>query len=199
MMTQPAKTEREVRSLVLPVETRSAGEQMTVAGYAAIFGDVTVVADLFEETIQRGAFTRSVRADDVRAFFGHDSRSVLGRKQAGTLRLAEDAKGLAVEIDLPDTTLGRDVRTLIERGDISGMSFGFQCVAEEWDFSRPMARRTITDLDLYEVSIVSVPAYAGTSIALRSLEHARGSSEIRCFIPARQLRMKMRQDLALRR
>ena len=192
------KTEREVRSLMRAVETRADGDRMTVAGYAAVFGEVTDVSGVFEETIARGSFARSVRDDDVRAFFGHDTSLVLGRRQAGTLRLSEDAKGLAVEIDLPDTTLGRDVRALIARGDVSGMSFGFEAVQEDWDFSRAMPRRTITDVNLFEVSIVSIPAYAGTSIALRSLELARGS-EIRCFVPAARLRMKARLDLALRK
>ncbi|MUZ65326.1 HK97 family phage prohead protease [Agrobacterium vitis] len=193
----PKPGERERRSLVLPVETRDDGERMTVAGYAANFGEIANVADLFEESIAPGAFTRSLRADDIRAFYDHKSALVLGRNRAGTLRLSEDAKGLAVEIDLPDTTVGRDVRTLIARGDVSGMSFGFGAIGEEWDFSRAMPRRTLTDLNLFEVSIVSIPAYAGTSIALRSLESARGS-ETRSFLSATRLRMKIGLDLARR-
>lgn len=189
--------ERERRSLAQPVETRMDGERMTVAGYAAVFGEVTNVADMFEEAIAPGAFARSLLGDDIRAFFDHDTALVLGRNRAGTLRLKEDARGLAVEIDLPETTAGRDVRTLIARGDVSGMSFGFAARGEEWDFTRALPRRTITDLTLYEVSIVSIPAYAGTSIALRSLESAR-SQEARSFVPAMRLRMKIGLDLARR-
>ncbi|MDQ0456037.1 HK97 family phage prohead protease [Rhizobium paknamense] len=196
-MMAPKPGERERRSLAQPVETRADGERMTVAGYAAIFGEVTMVGDLFEETIAPGTFARSLRGDDIRAFYDHDTALVLGRNRAGTLRLAEDARGLSVEIDLPDTTAGRDVRTLIARGDVSGMSFGFEAVGEEWDFTRALPRRTITDVNLFEVSIVSIPAYAGTSIALRSLECAR-RSDTRSFLPATRLRMKMSLDLARR-
>ncbi|MBF2716273.1 HK97 family phage prohead protease [Agrobacterium vitis] len=198
MTPKPKPGERERRSLVLPVEARGDGERMTVAGYAANFGDVSTIAGVFEETIAPGAFARSLRSDDIRAFYDHDTAHVLGRNRAGTLRLSEDAKGLAVEIDLPDTTVGRDVRTLIARGDVSGMSFGFEAVGEEWDFSRSMPRRTLTDLNLFEVSIVSIPAYAGTSIALRSLEHARGdtrSHHTRSHGLATRLRLKIGLDL----
>jgi uncharacterized protein len=196
-MTKPKPGEHERRSLVSPVETRADGERMTVAGYAATFGEVTNVADVFDETIAPGAFSRSLRSADIRAFFDHDTALVLGRNRSGTLRLSEDAKGLAVEIDLPDTTAGRDVRTLISRGDVSGMSFGFEAIGEDWDFSRAMPRRTITDVNLFEVSIVSIPAYVGTSIALRSLQSARGS-ETRSFMSTTRLRMKIGIDLARR-
>lgn len=195
----PNRSEKQIRSLVRKVETRADGERMTVAGYAAIFGEVADIAGIYREVIARGAFSRSLRTDDVLALFGHDSGRLLGRTTSGTLRLAEDAKGLSVEIDLPDTTDGRDVRTLIARGDISGMSFGFNIVHEEWDFSAEPPLRTIIDVDLVEVSVVSAPAYAGTSIALRSLESARAEIENRHFVPALRLRMKVGLDLALRK
>ncbi|MCM2292288.1 HK97 family phage prohead protease [Allorhizobium sp. BGMRC 0089] len=195
--TLPKTGERECRSLVQPVETRTQGAGMTVRGYAAVFGEVAEVAGVFAETVAPGAFARSLGSDDIRAFYDHDTALVLGRNRAGTLRLAEDGKGLAVEIDLPDTSAGRDVRTLIERGDVSGMSFGFEVVSEEWDFSQPMPLRTIRDVNLFEVSIVSIPAYAGTTIALRSLESAR-KTDIRSFAPLARLRMKIGLDLTQR-
>src|SRR3546814_1026934 len=89
----------------------------------------------------------------------------------GTLRLKEDDKGLAVEIDLPDTSDGRDVATLIQRGDVSGMSFGFRVTHDEWDETVDPPVRTVHAVELREVSVVSEPAYEGTSIALRSEEH----------------------------
>ncbi len=195
MTTQP---EKQIRSLVRAVETRADGDRMTVVGYAAIFGEEADIAGIYREVIARGAFSRSLRTADVRALFGHDSARLLGRSSSGTLKVFEDAKGLAVEIDLPDTTDGRDVRALIARGDISGMSFGFNAVKEDWDFSAEPPLRTLIDLDLIEVSIVSVPAYAGTSIALRSLESARAAVENRHHMPAKRLRMKVGLDLAQR-
>ncbi len=164
----------ELRSLVAPVERRAAGEgTVTVAGYAAVFGEWADIYGWFEETVARGAFTNTLRTADVRAYFDHDRGRGLGRSTAGTLRLTEDAKGLFVEIDLPDTTDGRDVATLIERGDVSGMSFGFSVLRQEWDETVDPPRRTILEVELREVSIVSEPAYDGTSIAMRSLEAVR--------------------------
>lgn len=164
----------ELRSLVAPVERRAdGGGTVTVAGYAAVFGEWADIYGWFEETVARGAFTNTLRTADVRAYFDHDRGRVLGRSTAGTLRLTEDAKGLFVEIDLPDTTDGRDVATLIERGDVSGMSFGFSVLRQEWDETVDPPRRTILEVELREVSIVSEPAYDGTSIAMRSLEAVR--------------------------
>lgn len=172
MTTKPDGAEK--RSLVLPVEHRADDSgKMTVVGYAAVFGEVADIGGWFHEVIARGAFANTLRTADVRAYFDHDRGRVLGRSNAGTLRLNEDDKGLHVEIDLPDTSDGRDVKTLIERGDISGMSFGFFVLRQEWDETVDPPKRTILEVDLREVSIVSEPAYDGTSIALRSLDDAR--------------------------
>lgn len=168
------KPEAEVRTLVLPVEHRSddAGK-MTVTGYAAVFGEVADIGGWFKEVVARGAFANTLKTADVRAYFAHDSGRVLGRMSAGTLRCQEDDKGLRVEIDLPDTTDGRDAKALIERGDVSGMSFRFEAVRQEWDETVDPAKRTLLEVRLGEVSIVSEPAYEGTSVALRSLDEAR--------------------------
>lgn len=188
------KNEAELRSLVLPVEARAAGDKMTVVGYAAVFNEVAEIGSWFKEQISEGAFTDTLKSDDVRAYFDHDRGRVLGRSGSGTLRLVEDDKGLLVEIDLPDTTDGRDVRTLIERGDISGMSFGFMVRKEQWDETQDPPLRTIMVVELREVSIVSEPAYDGTSIALRSLEVARGEvpHPARARISARKADMEMK-------
>ncbi|MCX5570611.1 HK97 family phage prohead protease [Kaistia nematophila] len=196
MTTRP---EAEQRSLVLPVERRAEGDTTTVSGYAATFGDVADIGGYFKEVLARGAFTKTLQKADVRAFFDHDRGRVLGRTTAGTLRLQEDAKGLAVEIDLPDTSDGRDIRTLIERGDISGMSFGFVVLRQEWDESGEIPLRTILEVELREVSIVSEPAYDGTSIALRSLDSARKEKRRQNFTAAAyRLRMKTNLDLRIR-
>ena len=162
----------ESRSVHSRVEFRTGSSgKTTVAGYAAVFGEEADIGGYFREVIAKGAFANSVRTADVRAYFDHDSGRVLGRRSAGTLRLNEDAKGLAVEIDLPDTTDGRDVKTLIERGDVSGMSFGFMVTKQEWDETGDVPLRTVLEAELYEVSIVSIPAYDGTSIALQRSDH----------------------------
>lgn len=198
MTTKPDGGEQ--RSLVRPVEYRAGeGGAATVAGYAAVFGEVADINGYFQEVIQRGAFSKTLQSADVRAYFGHDSARILGRSTAGTLRLREDDKGLSVEIDLPDTSDGRDVKVLIERGDISGMSFGFSVLRQEWDETVDPPKRTILEVELHEVSIVSEPAYEGTSIALRSLEDARKERRQQNFsAAAKRIGMKVSIDLRMR-
>lgn len=191
--------ESETRSLSQPVEGRESEGRMTVAGYAAVFGEAADIGGWFDEVLAPGAFTETLRSADVRAYFGHDRNRVLGRSASGTLRLSEDQKGLAVEIDLPDTSDGRDARALIQRGDITGMSFGFRVTREEWDETGDKPRRTIREVELHEVSIVSEPAYDGTSIALRSLDAARRERRQQNFnAAARRLGMKVTLDLRSR-
>lgn len=201
-MQPKTRTEVETHPTFQVVETRASDSgSITVAGYAAVFDEVTTIGDCFEEVVAPGAFARSLKESDVLAFLDHDSGRVLGRKSSGTLRLREDEKGLAVEIDLPDTTDGRDAKALIERGDISGMSFGFWIKGYEWDESGDLPRRTILDVELIEVSIVSMPQYQGTSIALRSLDvfREKARSEKNFMAVRRRLAMKIDLDQRVRR
>jgi hypothetical protein len=167
----------EKRTLTSPVEVRKADDKRTVAGYAALFNSEADIGGAFREVIAPGAFSGTL-AGDIRALVDHDSGRVIGRSTAGTLRLSEDDKGLAVEIDLPDTTDGRDLAVSLERGDISGMSFGFRVTKDTWDETGDMPMRTIQAVDLFEVSAVAFPAYDDTSLALRSLENAKEARKV---------------------
>lgn len=164
----------ETRSLMQAPELRAQNGKRTLTGYAAVFNSNTDIGGYFFEQIAPGAFSKSLANDDVRALFDHDSGRLLGRKSAGTLRLEEDDKGLRVEIDLPDTSDGRDVAQLVERGDLDGMSFGFIVRHDEWDETADPPRRTIHAVELREVSAVTFPAYPDTSLALRSRDAAKG-------------------------
>lgn len=198
-MAKTTTPEFEHRSLVRQVERRESDGVTTLAGYAAVFGDIAEIGDYFKEVLARGAFTATLRTADVRAYFDHDRGRVLGRSSTGTLRLREDQKGLAVEIDLPDTSDGRDVRALIERGDVSGMSIGMIVTRQEWDETGDVPVRTIHEVELREVSIVSEPAYTGTSIALRSLDDARKERRQSNFnAAAKRIGMKVSLDLQTR-
>ena len=166
----------ERRSLIATPELRASDKGKTIAGYAAVFNDVADIGGSFREIIAPGAFKGSLD-NDVRALVDHDSGRVIGRTKAGTLRMKEDDHGLAVEIDLPDTTDGRDLAVSLERGDISGMSFGFRVTHDEWDETKEIPTRTIRAVELFEVSAVAFPAYDGTEIALRSLNEAKGERE----------------------
>lgn len=162
----------EKRGGVLGVETRADAEKRTLVGYAAVFNSDADIGGWWTERIAPGAFAETITGD-VRALVDHNAGRVVGRTKSGTLRLSEDAKGLRVEVDLPDTTDGNDLWTLVERGDISGMSFGFRVTKQEWDETVEPPVRTIQKVDLMEVSAVAWPAYDDTEIGKRSLAEWR--------------------------
>jgi len=169
--------EIEKRSVMAVPEMRADGEKRTIAGYAAVFDSEADIGGYFREVIKPGAFGESIKSADVRALVDHDSGRVIGRTKAGTLRLKEDERGLSVEIDLPDTTDGRDLGELVTRGDIDGMSFGFRVTHDEWDETVEPNIRTIHTIELHEVSAVTWPAYADTSLAMRSRDSAKTEAE----------------------
>jgi HK97 family phage prohead protease len=164
----------EVRNHIEDVEFRSEGGRLIAQGYAARFDALSQNLGGFVEQIAPGAFTKTLQEADVRALFNHDPNFVLGRNKSGTLRMAEDRDGLAYEIDLPDTTLGRDVAVLLERGDISGSSFGFRVIEDDWAETRSgFPLRTLKQVALRDVGPVTYPAYVDSSSALRSFAEAR--------------------------
>lgn len=165
-------TEFEKRGGDLGVEIRADSEKRTLSGYAVVWNSDTTIGDYFIERIAPGAFTKALRGD-VLALVSHDYGRVIGRTRSGTLRLSEDSRGLKVEIDVPDTTDGNDLWTLVERGDISGMSFGFRATKQEWDDTGDIPQRTVIEAELYEVTATPIPAYPDTSLAMRSLEEIR--------------------------
>ncbi|MER0179460.1 HK97 family phage prohead protease [Heyndrickxia faecalis] len=138
-----------------------------ITGYASVFNSKTSIGEFFDEVIAPGAFSKSLANNsDVRALFNHNWDKVLGRTKSGTLRLFEDDRGLKFEIDLPDTSVARDLAESMARGDINQCSFGFFATSENWDYTSEPALRTVTEVELYEISIVSIPAYEDTEAAL---------------------------------
>lgn len=169
--------ERERRSIVRDVELRAAKDgdpsPGTVVGYAAVFNSLSLDLGYFREKIAPGAFAEVLKTADVRALRNHDDDDLLGRMKSGTLRLAEDEIGLRYEIDLPDTTVGRDTAVMIGRGDMSGSSFGFEVDVDEWDWSGQTPIRTVRNVSvLYDVGPVTFPAYDASTAAVRSYSSA---------------------------
>jgi HK97 family phage prohead protease len=168
---------REKRALTIGLELRAAGgdggSPGTGHGYAVLFNSPANIYDLWTEEFAPGAFATSLRERDVIALHSHDMARVVGRMNAGTLTLREDAKGLAFENPLPDNSDGRDLAVSIDRGDIPGMSFGFRAVKQTWDETVNPPKRTITEAELYEITYSAMPAYDDTEVGLRSLEGAR--------------------------
>ena len=173
---------RELRLLTgLKVEKREDGADYMpiISGYAAVFDTETVIGGKdwgFREKIAKGAFADALKISDVRALFNHEEDHVLGRLKAGTLRLAEDDRGLKVEIDPPDTQDARDLIKKMQRGDIDQMSFAFTMEGgvQTWDETGDMPLRTIEKIgELMDVSVVTFPAYPETEAAARSLAAVR--------------------------
>lgn len=142
-----------------------------LTGYAAVFDRPADLGE-FTETVKPGAFTRSLESPDgIFALYDHERRSVLGRCGSKTLRLTQDAKGLQFEVDLPDTTIGRDLAALVERGDVSGCSFAFLTPkdGDKWEMRSGKMHRELVAVDLKEITITPTPAYADTTVAKRSM------------------------------
>ncbi|PDT79966.1 HK97 family phage prohead protease [Sinorhizobium sp. BJ1] len=202
-------TKIEKRGGLLGVETRAEDEKRTLVGYAAVFNSDADIGGWWVERIAPGAFSGTI-GGDIRALVDHDMGRVIGRTKSGTLRLSEDSKGLRCEIDIPNTTDGNDLWELVERGDISGMSFGFHVTKQEWDETVDPPVRTIQAIDLVEVSAVAWPAYDDTTIGKRSLQEwrdARSAEEQEIEDPAAapvskatltRARLKMDLDLKVR-
>jgi hypothetical protein len=154
------------------VECRAEVDGNRLAGHAAVFGALAELPAHYE-ALARSAFDEALAGDtDVKALVNHDPTLVLGSTRGKTLRLEADDHGLAFEVDLPDTTYARDLKELISRNDISGMSFGFIPGKDEWSRG-PGGRqvRTHTSVKrLLDVSPVAYPAYEGTEVYLRSAD-----------------------------
>jgi HK97 family phage prohead protease len=188
--------ERETRGGI-PAEIRAEGDTIKVAGYAAVFGQETNIAGAFIEVIDRGAFRDAVGRDDVVFLINHDGLP-LARTRSGTLTLREDDHGLYMETELD--ARDPDVASIVykmQRGDLDKMSFAFWPTVQEWDDSGALPKRTIKEASLYDVSIVTTPAYDGTEIGLRSLQDHRAQQRAKNFHAARS-RVRMKLDLAAR-
>lgn len=182
---------REIRTLSEPVEIRADDDgEVRVAGYAAVFNEETSIGGAFIERIAPGAFAAAIeRGDDV-VFLVNHAGLPLARTRSGTLSLSEDERGLYMETVLDSTD--PDVRALVpkmKRGDLDKMSFAFVPMRQTWDDSGDIPKRTIEDVALHDVSIVTTPAYDGTEIGLRSLELFRAERQAQSQA-IRRLRMK---------
>lgn len=143
---------------------------MSFSGYAAVFDSPSQPLP-FTETIRSGAFAKTLKSrNNVKMLINHDPGRVLASTRSGTMRLAEDSKGLMVDADLPPTTDGRDMSILLARQDISQMSFGFSVPPGGDNWSDDGKVRELRQIRLHEVSIVSFPAYEATSANVRSVD-----------------------------
>ena len=208
---EPAKDENSANKQIekrifnlseIKIEKRGDSNQPIISGHAAVFNQLTDIWR-WRERIAPGAFTKTLKTSDTRALFNHDSNWILGRSTSGTLKMSEDDTGLAVEISPPDTQLIRDmVITPMERGDLNQMSFAFMVTDEVWEDKKDeMPIRTIKEVDpLYDVSVVTFPAYPTTDAKIRDIFSQSGidyDSLSNMIFRAKQGLPLQRQDLDL--
>ena len=185
-MDEVDKVDMERRTIRLrDVELRKAeetdGHTPEIRGYAAVFGSLSEDLGGFREQIAPGAFATSIRQNDIRALWEHNPQYVLGRNTSGTLNLDEDEQGLWITVVPPDAQWARDLMAMMERGDVNQMSFGFQTREDSWENTPTGPVRTLKDVSLFDVSVVSFPAYAATSAQVRdyltALSQADGADD----------------------
>jgi HK97 family phage prohead protease len=164
---QPESKEPEVRTNSVDFEVRSEGDGMTFTGYASVFNSPSEDLGGFVEYVAPGAFKRSLQSrNEVKLLWNHDSGEPLASLRGGTMQLFEDERGLKVTAQLPNTTRGRDIAELLRTKVIDSMSFGFNVIKDSW--SRDGQTRTLESVRLFEVSVVSFPAYEATVAQVRS-------------------------------
>ena len=162
---------RQVRSVKTEFTTREDGNNPTIEGYFAVFDSNYEIAPDMSESIAQGAFSRTI-SGDIRALINHDTTLVLGRTKANTLQLREDAHGLWGHIDInPNDVDAMNLYERVKRGDVDQCSFGFDIRSQDTDIREDGSIHwTIKDVDLYEVSCCTFPAYEATNISARSDE-----------------------------
>jgi HK97 family phage prohead protease len=167
-----------------------------IRGTAIVFNSLSHDLGGFREIIKPEAVDRTLREGlDVLALVDHDSGKIIGRTKSGTLSLSKDRRGLRIAIDPPNTSYAKDLLESVERGDISGMSFGFRVITDEWRMDDGEAIREVTDMTISEVSVVGFPAYPATDVqvAQRSL---RAWQQGQAGPSVAHLRRKLRAALA---
>lgn len=158
----------EIRYFPFSHEIRSETETDTnqITSYSAVFNVWSNDLWGFREIIRPGTFANTIINDDIRCLFNHDVNLILGRNKAGTLHLIEDDKGLKYTVDLPATSYAQDLKQSVLRGDISQNSFWFETISDRWGTEEIDGQkwevRELLEVQLFDVSPVTYPAYPGT-------------------------------------
>ncbi|MCR4849801.1 MAG: HK97 family phage prohead protease [Lachnospiraceae bacterium] len=166
-----SRNNRQLRTISSEFNTRDDGGNLSIEGYFAVFGSVYEIAPGMSESIAPGAFDKTL-SGDIRALINHDTTLVLGRTKARTLDLRTDNYGLWGHIDInPNDSDAMNLYERVKRGDVDQCSFGFDIIEEETEFREDgSVHWTLKEVELYEVSPCTFPAYEETSIAARAKE-----------------------------
>lgn len=171
--------ENELRAIVVD-------DQTVIEGYAAKFNERSQFMGFYEE-IDKRAFDQSLaKQENIYALYNHDTDKLLGSTRNGTLELITDDIGLRFKLTpKANTSYLKDVKELIENGEIRGMSFGFISQDDDWTDDGEFLLRTLKDVSLKEITITPYPAYESSEVALRSKDKFTNE-------------LKKREDLKLR-
>ena len=168
-MANELKCDRRMRTVSTEFQTREDGEALKIEGYFAVFDSIYDIAPGLSESIAPGAFSKTL-SGDIRALTNHDTTLVLGRTKAHTLELREDSHGLWGSISInPKDADAMNLYERVKRGDVDQCSFGFDIRSEDTDIREDGSIHwTIREVDLYEVSACTFPAYEETNISARN-------------------------------
>ncbi|MFC0331708.1 HK97 family phage prohead protease [Paenibacillus sepulcri] len=174
------KKENKAIPIKLEIREESEGEasKRTITGAIKYESDSADMqdwyGDIFVEQISAGAFSESLNSRGVVGLWSHDTSQILGNTKSGTLRLFDGEQELRFELDIPDTTVGNDAWTIIQRGDVDGVSFGMKVTKDRWSSENrdggKIYKRSILNAELYEISPVAFPAYPENEVSARSLD-----------------------------
>lgn len=166
------RQEFQSRAISSKFETREDGKDLFIEGYFSVFNTNYDLWDGASESIAEGAFSDTL-GRDIRALIDHETRLVLGRSKAGTLELREDSHGLWGKIRInPNDTDAMNLYERVKRGDVDQCSFGFEILSEDTDIKDDgSVHWTIKKVRLYEVSVVTFPAYEETSVSARKEQY----------------------------
>jgi len=174
----------------IKTELRASADGTSLVGYASVFDSPSEPLPWIEY-VKRGAFAKTLEGDaDVRLLMDHEGIP-LARTKSGTLRLSEDETGLRVEADLDsENPMARGVMSAMKRGDLSQMSFAFKTIRDSWSDDRKT--RELEEVELYDVSVVTFPAYEATTAELRA-------AQIPVSVPAQRSLLLRKNQIAIAR
>lgn len=166
------RKERQMRSIASKFETRESEEGLFIEGYFSVFNAIYELWQGATESVAPGAFSNTL-GGDIRALIDHETRLVLGRNKVGTLELREDSHGLWGRIKVnPNDQDALNLYERVKRGDVDQCSFGFEIVREDTEIREDgSVHWTIREVKLYEVSVVTFPAYTETSVSARKKDY----------------------------
>ncbi len=156
------------------IEIRSEGDSKgTITGFIP-YDSLSLNLGGFREVIKKGCFSKTIKEGDIRALNNHDVKEVLGRTKSKTLTFRDEEDGLHFEINPPDTSYANDLMQSVSRSDVDGVSFLFSCIKDAWNYETTPVTRELLEVKLYEVSIVTFPAYPESKSSLRDAFSAAG-------------------------